>query len=72
MVLAIMQKNEFIKSHGLGNDYIVPDPDALSFELTPAAIGRICDRDHRDSDRKKTKLAERDEFEPPDDLANGQ
>jgi diaminopimelate epimerase len=41
-----MQKNEFVKSHGLGNDYIVLDPDALSFRLTPAAVKRISDRNH--------------------------
>jgi diaminopimelate epimerase len=36
--------NEFVKSHALGNDYIVLDPAALSFVLTPDAIRRICDR----------------------------
>ncbi|MGH2348970.1 MAG: diaminopimelate epimerase [bacterium] len=36
--------NEFVKSHALGNDYIVLDPAALSFALTPDAIRRICDR----------------------------
>ncbi|HEV8352663.1 MAG TPA: diaminopimelate epimerase [bacterium] len=34
----------FVKSHALGNDYIVLDPAALSFALTPEAIRRICDR----------------------------
>jgi len=34
----------FVKSHALGNDYIVVDPAALSFPLTPDAIRRICDR----------------------------
>jgi len=35
---------DFVKSHGLGNDYIVVDPAKLPFELTPAAIALICDR----------------------------
>ncbi|HEU5299671.1 MAG TPA: diaminopimelate epimerase [bacterium] len=39
-----MQRNGFVKSHALGNDYIVMDPQALSFPLTPAAIRLICDR----------------------------
>ncbi|HXF81240.1 MAG TPA: diaminopimelate epimerase [bacterium] len=41
-----MQRNAFVKSHALGNDYIVVEPDALSFALTPAAIRLLCDR-HR-------------------------
>jgi diaminopimelate epimerase len=36
--------NGFVKSHALGNDYIVLDPAALSFALLPEAIRRICDR----------------------------
>jgi len=36
-------QNFFIKSHGLGNDYIVLDQDNITFELTPEAIVRICD-----------------------------
>ncbi|MDR5682794.1 MAG: diaminopimelate epimerase [Armatimonadota bacterium] len=36
--------NRFVKSHALGNDYIIVDPTQLSFELTPQAIRRICDR----------------------------
>src|SRR4030067_751845 len=39
-----MQRNGFVKSHALGNDYIVMDPQALSFPLTPQAIRMICDR----------------------------
>lgn len=35
--------NFFIKSHGLGNDYIVLNQDEISFELTEKAIIRICD-----------------------------
>ena len=36
--------NEFFKGHGLGNDYIVVNPAALSFDLTPDNIRTICDR----------------------------
>lgn len=36
-------QNFFVKSHGLGNDYIVLNKAELSFELTPKAIRRICD-----------------------------
>jgi diaminopimelate epimerase len=43
---ATVLQNQFVKSHALGNDYIVLDPDALSFRLTLAAIRRICDRNH--------------------------
>lgn len=39
-----MQRNGFVKSHALGNDYIVMDPRALSFPLTVPAIRMICDR----------------------------
>ena len=34
----------FVKSHGLGNDYIVLDADRITFPLDEAAIRRICDR----------------------------
>ena len=37
-------KNGFFKGHGLGNEYIVLDPDELTFELTLKRISRICDR----------------------------
>jgi diaminopimelate epimerase len=37
-------KNWLVKSHALGNDYIVMDPAALTFALTPARIKRICHR----------------------------
>jgi diaminopimelate epimerase len=33
-----------VKSHALGNDYLVLDPSALTFALTSQAIQRICDR----------------------------
>ncbi|MFV0266122.1 MAG: diaminopimelate epimerase [Draconibacterium sp.] len=36
-------QNFYIKSHGLGNDYIVLDQDRITFELTKKAIVRICD-----------------------------
>jgi len=36
----------YVKSHGLGNDYIVIDPSKVPFALTPAAVRLICDR-HR-------------------------
>ncbi len=38
-----MKTNMFVKSHGLGNDYIVLDSEQLDFELTPERIKRICD-----------------------------
>lgn len=34
----------YVRSHGLGNDYIVMDPKDLPFELTPEAVRLICDR----------------------------
>ena len=37
-------KNGFFRGHGLGNDYIVMDPKALSFKLTPKNIALICNR----------------------------
>lgn len=36
----------FVKSHGLGNDYLVIDPANVPFALTPSAIRLLCDR-HR-------------------------
>lgn len=36
----------YVRSHGLGNDYIVMDPRDLPFTLTPTAVRLICDR-HR-------------------------
>ncbi|QIA06931.1 diaminopimelate epimerase [Draconibacterium halophilum] len=36
-------QNFFVKSHGLGNDYIVLNQDEITFELTEKAIIRICD-----------------------------
>jgi diaminopimelate epimerase len=37
-------KNGFFRGHGLGNDYLVMDPDDLTFKLTPKHITLICDR----------------------------
>lgn len=37
-------RNWIAKSHALGNDYMVVDPSALSFSLTPEAIRRLCHR----------------------------
>ncbi len=36
-------QNFFVKSHGLGNDYIVLNEERLDFELTEKAIIKICD-----------------------------
>jgi diaminopimelate epimerase len=36
----------YVKSHGLGNDYIVIDPARVPFAITPEAVRLICDR-HR-------------------------
>lgn len=37
-----MLMNHFVKSHGLGNEYIVLDEDNINFQLTEKAIQRIC------------------------------
>lgn len=37
-----MDTNYFIKSHGLGNDYIVMEAARINFDLTENAIKRIC------------------------------
>jgi diaminopimelate epimerase len=37
-----MEINTYVKSHGLGNDYIVLDGSKIDFELTKNAIIRIC------------------------------
>jgi diaminopimelate epimerase len=36
-------QNFFVKTHGLGNDYVVLNQEEISFELTEKAIIRICD-----------------------------
>jgi len=38
-----MEKNFFVKSHGLGNDYIVLDSENINFKLNTEAIRTICD-----------------------------
>lgn len=38
------QSYDFVRSHGLGNDYIVMEPAKLDFKLTPARIRAICHR----------------------------
>ena len=37
-----MKENTFVKTHGLGNEYIVLDSDNISFQLTEKAIKRSC------------------------------
>ncbi len=37
-------RNRIVKSHALGNDYLVVDPASLSFALTPQTIRRLCHR----------------------------
>src|SRR6266702_8792106 len=43
---AMIGRMHYVKSHGLGNDYIVIDPAKVPFELTREAVRLICDR-HR-------------------------
>src|ERR1035437_6628221 len=38
-----MQINSFVKSHGLGNDYIVLDSAYINFSVSTKAIIKICD-----------------------------
>ena len=40
----MLTQNQFVRSHGLGNDYLVMDPSVLSFKLTPENIIRVCNR----------------------------
>ena len=40
----MLTQNQFVRSHGLGNDYVVMVPSHLSFKLTPENIIRLCDR----------------------------
>lgn len=37
-----MEKNSFVKMHGLGNEYIVMDSANIDFSLTKQAIRRLC------------------------------
>lgn len=38
-----MERNFFVKSHGLGNDYIVIDFERIDFEINQDFIKKICD-----------------------------
>ncbi|MCU1276661.1 MAG: Diaminopimelate epimerase [bacterium] len=40
----MLGKHEFVRGHGLGNDYLVVDGERFGVELTPARIFAICDR----------------------------
>lgn len=40
----MLGKHEFVRGHGLGNDYLVVDGETFGIELTPARIVAICDR----------------------------
>jgi diaminopimelate epimerase len=42
--MARLRRNEFLKSHALGNDYLMVDPLTLSFRLTRSAVQAICHR----------------------------
>jgi len=37
-----MEKNMFVKTHGLGNEYIVLDEDNITFQLNEKVIKRVC------------------------------
>lgn len=37
-------RDEYVRSHALGNDYLVVDPHTLSVRLTPGRVRAICDR----------------------------
>lgn len=38
--------NKFIKSHGLGNDYIIFDEEKITFSMNPKNIQKICNRNY--------------------------
>src|SRR4051812_13239148 len=40
----MLGKYEYVRSHGLGNDYLVVDGERFGVELTPERIRAICDR----------------------------
>lgn len=42
----MMKTNSFIKSHGLGNEYVILDEANIDFPLTTRAIRRICNVHH--------------------------
>src|ERR1700750_339805 len=39
-----LERHQFVRSHGLGNDYLVMDGATLGFPLTEERVRRICDR----------------------------
>ncbi|MGE5389536.1 MAG: diaminopimelate epimerase [Deltaproteobacteria bacterium] len=41
-----MKTNSFIKSHGLGNEYVILDEANIDFALTTRAVRRICNVHH--------------------------
>ena len=43
LIKVTIMQNFFVKSHGLGNDYIVLDQDKIDFILTEKVIIKICD-----------------------------
>jgi diaminopimelate epimerase len=40
--MIMMEKNSFVKMHGLGNEYIVLESSKIDFQLTSQAIKRLC------------------------------
>ena len=38
--------NNFVKSHGLGNDYLVLDSEKIDFKLSKKTIVKICHRNY--------------------------
>ena len=42
IISVAMEKNSFVKMHGLGNEYIVMDRTNIDFQLTKQAIMRLC------------------------------
>lgn len=42
--MARLGRNGYVKSHALGNDYLIVDPGRLAVRLTPAAVRLICHR----------------------------
>ena len=43
-LLIMAEHFDFVRSHGLGNDYLVVDAGRLGFDLTPERIRQICHR----------------------------
>jgi diaminopimelate epimerase len=44
MVVTPPPRHHFVRSHGLGNDYLVADGATFGLELTPERVRRICHR----------------------------